>query len=132
MEPLEGRLHVREVGDDVHEQDHVERAAGGGEHRGVGEVALEEAQRRVRVASAGGVDRGRRDVDADAVRRLQAGEQVAGAAAEVEDAQALGHAHPQDPLEVRVVVGVPAPGALDLLVAALVEAPDLVEDRVGG
>jgi hypothetical protein len=131
LQRLERRLHVGEVGDHVDEEDRVEGPPGSREHLGVGDVALEEPEPPAAVALRRGADGGGRDVDAHPDRGPQGREEVAGAAAEVEHALSLRHAHPEHAGEVVVVVPVPPPRALDRLVVLLVEAADLVQDGVG-
>ena len=108
----------------------VERAARLREHGRVREVPLQEAQPLAAVALAGLAHGGRGDVDAHSLGGPEGGQQVPRPAPEVEHAQALGHADPQDAGQVVVVVAVPPPGALDPVVVRLVEAADLLEDRV--
>jgi hypothetical protein len=130
VQPLEQGLHVGQVSHHVDQQHDVEGAAGPRQHRGIARVTLEELQRAAAVPLARSADRGRREVDADALRRFEGREQVARAAAQVEHAQPGGHPHPQDARQVVVVVAVAPPRACDALGVALVEMPDLVPDRV--
>ena len=128
VEVLERALHVGQVGDDVDQQDGVERTADLGQQPGVGHVALQEGEVLPGVLPAGGRHRRRGDVDADAAGRVEGGQEVARAAAEVEHPLPFGDAGAQDPGQIVVVVVVPPAGRLDPLVMGLVEVPHLLEE----
>ena len=97
---------------------------------GSDDVAAQEAQPVTAVPLASGLDGVRGDVDPDAVRRLERCQQVAGAAADVEDPQPGRHPHSQDPGQIIVEIAVAPPRPQQPAVMALVELADLGEDRV--
>src|SRR5205814_1968384 len=132
MEGLQRALHVGEVGDDVDEQHDVEGTLHAGEDLRVPGVALHELEGTGAVGGAGGGDGGKGEVEADAARGAQSGQEVPGPAAHVEDALAGGDARPQDARQVRIEVPPRLPRALDPVVVLLVEEPDLLRERVLG
>src|SRR5262249_61666237 len=69
------------------------------------------------------LDHARREVDADAARRLERGQEVAGGRADLEDARALGDEELRQPLDLLVVVAVLGAEAV-ALVGERVEAGD--------
>ena len=97
--PLEQRLHVPDVVEEVGQDDDVERRR---RRREVVRVGLDEVQLADGAARAP-LDHRRREVDADAHRRAQRGQQIAVAAAELEDAQPRRHEEAVDLLEPAVV-----------------------------
>ena len=111
LEALEHPLHVGQVGHHVDEQDHVEGSARLAQEASVGPVAFEEVEVAAPVGGASPRHRLGGDVDAHAVRGLERGEEVAGAAADVEHALALGDAGPKHPLQVPVEIAMALPRA---------------------
>ena len=83
VEGFERRLDVREVRDDVHEHDVVERASHLGEHLGGAAIGFHEVEMLTRVSAPRRRDRLPRHVDPDSPGGLEGREEVAGPAADV-------------------------------------------------
>ena len=124
-------LHVEEVRDHVDHEHDVERPVQGPEQRGIPSVAADEADGVAAVEGVRGLHRGRGQVDPDRARGAQGGQQVAGAASDIEDGLPGRDPRLEDARKVAVEVAARMAGALDACVVLLVEAADLVDQRIG-
>ncbi len=129
---LERALDVGEARDHVDHEHDVEGAAQRFQHVRIGAVPLLEGEGGIGMGLARGGDRRAGEVDPHAPAGLEGGEQVAGAAADVEHALAGGDPRPQHPGQVLVEVPARARGAGDSLGMGLVEGADLLDDGLLG
>jgi hypothetical protein len=118
------------MGDHVDEQDDVEGPVEAPQDVGIAHVSLREAHRRRSVGRRSRRHRRRGEVDADSAGRSKGGQEVTGAAPDVEDRLAGRNARLQDARQIIVEVPACVPRALDAVVMLLVEAPDLFHDRL--
>ena len=124
MQRVEQPTDVAQESENVDDEDHVEGSPRLRKGRGFACVALEEVEILVALARRRHGLAG--EVDPHAEGGRDRGEQVARAAADLEDSLSRRHPRPEHPVEVAVVVRTLLPSLRLLLVVRFVEGPDLV------
>jgi hypothetical protein len=118
VQRAEGGPDVEEVADHIGQDDVVEGAVL--ELGGIERLRVTDDELEARVLPPGELDEGGRDIEADRHRRFAGGQEVPGAAADLQDARALGDHEAHQPLDGAVVRSVSAAPAVALARIAVV------------